>query len=183
MSKKIDDMRILEPLKVACFTYFGPDPEGHAFDEVKKYVNAHGLSFQDENCRVFGYNNPDPSNPEDPTEVYGYEVCVTINDELYNQLEDVPKDFVLGSTYSTVYRKTIAGGKYAIMSVKRDRNGDIGINIMHAWQRFTRWMEEGKYVWAGRQYLEEHLGFNDANGHIGGVDLYMPVEEAPEEFA
>ena len=66
------------------------------------------------------------------------------------------------------------------MSVKRDSTGDIGNNIMHAWKRFNKWLDEGKYIWGERQYLEEHLGFDDNDDHIGGVELYLPIENAPK---
>lgn len=174
-------IRSLPDMKVACFTYFGPNPENHAFEAIKDWVKQHDISLKDEAYRIFGYNNPDPSNPEDSSELYGYEVCVTIPDTLYEKLEDVPQDFSR-CTYDKVRRKVIYGGKFAVLSVKRDGNGDVGINIMHAWQRFNKWMEEGKYVWGGRQYLEEHLGFNEEDDHIGGVELYMPVETAPTFF-
>lgn len=172
-------IRELEDMKVACYTFFGPAPEDGAFEEIKKWVHKNQISLSDSAYRIFGYNHPDPSNPEDASELYGYEVCVTIPDTLYEQLEDVSEDFSKG-TYDSVKRKILKGGKYAVLSVKRDAKGDIGNNIMHAWKRFGKWLDEGKYIWGGRQYLEEHLGFTEEDEHIGGVELYMPVETAPK---
>lgn len=180
--EKYPDIKVIRELpdmKAACFTYFGPNPEDHAFELIKKWVHENQISLNDSAYRIFGYNNPDPSNVDDAGELYGYEVCVTIPDALYETLCDVPQDFEKG-TYDSVKRKVIKGGKYAVLSVKRDETGDIGLNIMKAWKRFGKWMEEGKYVWGRRQYLEEHLGFTDDDDHIGGVELYMPIEEAPK---
>jgi len=179
--EKYPDIKVikeLEEMKVACYTYFGPDPEGHAFEVIKKWVHENHISMKDTGCRIFGYNNPDPSDVDDASELYGYEVCITIPDSLYEKLEDIPNGFTKG-TYDGVKRRVLQGGKYAIMSVRRDAKGDIGTNIMHAWKRFNKWLQEGKYVWGGRQYLEEHLGFNEMDDHIGGVELYLPIEDAP----
>ena len=172
-------IRELENMKVACYTYYGANPEDHAFEAITKWVHENQISLKESAYRIFGYNHPDPSNVDDPEELYGYEVCVTIPDSLYEKLEDVPEDFTKG-TYDSVKRRVIEGGKYAVMSVKRDSNGDIGNNIMHAWKRFNKWLDEGKYIWGERQYLEEHLGFDDNDDHIGGVELYLPIENAPK---
>lgn len=173
-------IRKLEDMKVACFTYFGEDPETHSFEKLRDWAYAHGAVFHEEGCRVFGYNHPDPSNVDDPEELYGYEVCVTIPEELYETLGDVPEDFVKG-TYDGVKRRILQGGKYAVMSVKRDADGELGFNIMRAWKRFGKWLEEGKYVWGGDQYLEEHLDFTEDGRHVGGVDLYISVKDAPKQ--
>ncbi len=169
----------LPPMKAACFTYFGDDPETHAFEGLIEWAKAHGISFADQSYRVFGYNNPDPSNV-DSDETYGYEVCVTIPDELYDTLEDVPEGFTKG-TYDCVKRRMLSGGKFAVTSVKRDQNWELGGAIMLAWKRFSEWLHESKYIWGGNQYLEEHLGFSEDDTHIGGVDLYISIQDAPKE--
>ncbi len=46
---------------------------------------------------------------------------------------------------------------------------------MRGWKRFSNWLEGSKYVYGDAQWLEEHLGFDDAFAHTGGVELYMPV--------
>ena len=149
----------LPPLKVACYTYFGDEPESHAFEELEKWAKARGISFSDQSYRIFGYNNPDPSDV-DSDETYGYEVCITIPDELYDTLEDVPEGFSKG-TYDGVKRRILSGGKFAVASVKREGKEDIGEGIMLAWKRFNEWLRVSKYTWGGNQYLEEHLGFSE----------------------
>lgn len=173
---EIKVIKQLEPMKVACFTYFGDNPESHAFEEIKKWGVVNGVTLHDQDNRVFGYNNPDPSNV-DFDKTYGYEVCVTISDELYDSLKDIPEDFTKG-TYDSVKRRILQGGKFAVMSVKREGNEDIGEGIMKAWKRFNKWLHESKYIWGGNQYLEEHLGFSKEDDHVGGVDLYISIQDA-----
>lgn len=183
LEEKYPDIKVikqLKDLKVACLTYYGKDPEGHAFETMKKWAKENDVCFHDASYRIFGYNHPDPSNVDNPDEIYGYEVCVSISDELFANLNDVPKDFSNG-TYNEVKRRIISGGKYAVMSVKRDDAGDIGNNIIAAWKRFNSWIGDSKYLWGGNQYLEEHLGFSESDDHIGGVDLYISVKDAPKE--
>ncbi len=184
LAEKYPDIKVirqLEPMKTACFTYFGDAPEDHAFAALRQWAHENGLRLGGEGCRVFGYNNPDPSDPAGD-ETYGYEVCVTVPDRVYDRLEDIPDGFVRG-TYDSVKRRTLSGGKFAVLSVRRDATGEVGGEIMKAWQRFTAWLHESKYIWGGAQYLEEHLGFGPEDEHIGGVDLYISVQDAPREAA
>jgi len=180
--EKYPDIKVikeLEPMKVACFTYFGDDPETHAFDGLKQWAREHDVAFHDPEYRVFGYNNPDPSNV-DSDETYGYEVCMTIPEELFELLEDVQEGFQKG-TYDSVKRRVLSGGKFAVTSVRWEHGDECGGEIMNAWKRFGEWLHESKYIWGGNQYLEEHLGFDEEDNHIGGVDLYISIQDAPRE--
>lgn len=159
------DIKILKemkPTRVAYYCYFGKDPETNAFNIMKEWLNRSGLDTSESDFRVFGYNNPSPSSP-DQTE-YGYEVCVTIS-------EDVEvNDELVGV-------KTLEGGLYAVIGVKRKDDSELGYEIMLAWQRFNNWLKDSKYIYGGHQWLEEHLGFDETFQHIGGVDLYMPIAD------
>ena len=180
--EKYPDIKVikeLEPMKVACFTYFGDDPETHAFDVLKQWAKEHDIAFHDPEYRVFGYNNPDPSNV-DSEETYGYEVCMTVPEELFEILEDVPEGFERG-TYDRVKRRVLSGGKFAVTSVRWEHHEECGGEIMNAWKRFGEWLHESKYIWGGNQYLEEHLGFDEEDNHFGGVDLYISIQDAPKE--
>ena len=180
--EKYPDIKVikeLEPMKVACFTYFGDDPETHAFDGLKQWAKEHDVAFHDPEYRVFGYNNPDPSNV-DSDETYGYEVCMTIPEELFELLEDVPENFKKG-TYDGVKRRVLSGGKFAVTSVRWEHHDECGGEIVNAWKRFSAWLHESKYIWGGNQYLEEHLGFDEEDNHIGGIDLYISIQDAPKE--
>jgi AraC-type DNA-binding domain-containing proteins len=171
--KKLPDM------ETACFKYFGTDPETHAFERMKAWIQQNGIRFNAKNAdgknayRIFGFNNPDPADPE-TAETYGYEVCVTVTRTQFEKLPDEPA-YGGQVTYPAVMRKKITGGTFAVISIKRDGNRDIGTEIMRGWKRFTAWLTLSRYEWDGRQYLEEHLGFSGDDEHTGGVDLYLPV--------
>lgn len=159
--KKYPDIKVLkelEPVKVAYYCYFGKNPEMNAFKVIKNWLIKNNL--QQEKFRIFGYNNPSPTSPRQKE--YGYEVCITIDENL------IVKD-------EKVKTKILHGGFYATTSVKRSKDEDVGYEIMKAWERFKKWITESKYTYGGHQWLEEHLGFDNDLNHLGGVDLYMPI--------
>ena len=163
--EKYPDIKVLkelEPTRVAYYCYFGKNPESNAFSVMRDWLSKGGLNLNEENHRIFGYNNPSPSSQE---EEYGYEVCVTIGD-----------GFEVNDTI--VKSKILEGGLYAVTDVKRGENVDLGNGIMIAWKRFQNWISDSKYVYGGHQWLEEHLGFDDQLNHVGGVDIYMPIKRA-----
>lgn len=166
--EKYPDIKVLkklEPVRVAYYCYYGTNPEHQAFLVVSEWLKKSGLDMEKDGLRIFGYNNPGPQSPEQ--QEYGYEVCVTISDSV--KVED-----------ERVKTKLLEGGLYAVSEIKRGLNGDIGEEIMKAWQRFQSWLQDSKYVYGGHQWMEEHLGFDDAFNHVGGVDLYMPIMERSE---
>lgn len=187
---KYPDIKVLkelQPVRVAYYCYFGSDPETKAFEVMTAWMKRSGLiknaarteaaeksaakkdtsgtetkKSADQSFRVFGYNNPSPTSPDQKE--YGYEVCVTIGDDI-----DVTDD--------KVRVKTLSGGLYAVTGVKRDEDRKLGIEIMQAWKRFNNWLSDSKYIYGGHQWLEEHLGFDEELRHMGGIDLYMPIAE------
>jgi len=162
--EKYPDIKVLkelEPMRVAYCNYYGLNPESNAFNIMKEWLKTSGLNIQDQGLRIFGYNNPSPSSPEQKE--YGYEICVTIGDA------DVKES-------DTVKIKILEGGLYAVSGIKRI-NEDIGSEIELAWQRFINWIKDSKYTFGGHQWLEEHLGFDEDFNHIGGIDLYMPIAQ------
>jgi AraC family transcriptional regulator len=161
--EKYPDIKVLkelEPMRVAYYCYYGKEPENHAFDVIIDWLSKNDLNVKEQNLRIFGYNNPNPSSPEQ--EEYGYEVCVTISNNIIVNDEKVKE-------------KIIDGGLYAVTNVKRGENDDIGNEIIKSWNRFKNWISDSKYIYGGHQWLEEHLGFDDNDNHIGGIDLYMPI--------
>lgn len=165
--EKYPDIKVLKelkPFRVAYYCYFGKEPETRAFSVMSNWLKRSGLQFEKDKLRIFGFNNPGPAGP-DQTE-YGYEVWVTIGDDV------VVND-------SLVKTKIFQGGLYAVCGVKNLAPGGDGSEIHDTWQRFNRWLNESKYVHGDHQWLEEHLHFNDKLEHTGGMDLYMPI--APKE--
>lgn len=134
--EKYPDIKVLKelsPMRVACYHYYGTDPEGHAFEGMNSWIRKMGIDLAKDKYRIFGYNYPD-DGPD--AEEYGYEVCITISEEL-----EVKDD--------SIKIKVIEGGLYAVTGVPRGE--DLGLNIMKAWQRFTEWLKGSRYVYGGRQ--------------------------------
>lgn len=168
--EKYPDIKVLkelEPMRVAYYCYYGRDPEGNAFDTIVHWLNKNGLDVNEQNLRIFGYNNPSPSSPDQ--DEYGYEVCITIADNIIVNDDKVKE-------------KIMNGGLYAVTNVKRGENDNMGNEIVKAWNRFKNWLSDSKYVYGGHQWLEEHLGFDDNTNHIGGIDLYMPIAQKSNDY-
>ncbi len=161
--EKYPDIKVLKeikPCRVAYYCYYGLEPETGAFTVMSDWLKRSGLHFEKDRLRIFGFNNPSPSSPDQAE--YGYEVMVTIGDDV------VVND-------SLVKTKTFQGGLYAVCGVKNLIAGGDGSGIYDTWQRFSKWLKESKYKAAEHQWLEEHLHFNDEFEHTGGMDLYMPI--------
>lgn len=165
--EKYPDIKVLkelEPFRVAYYCFYGFKPENGAFSVMSEWLKRSGLRFEEDKLRIFGFNNPGPTGPNQ-TE-YGYEVWVTIGDDV------IVND-------SLVKTKTFEGGLYAVCGVRDLTGGGDGSEIYDTWQRFSKWIKESRYVAGSHQWLEEHLHFNDEFEHTGGIDLYMPI--APRE--
>lgn len=160
MREQYPDIKIISNLpqmRVAYYWFYGEEPEDGAFQEMKKWVLENEIDYKNGNYRIFGYNAPDtdPSAKE-----YGYEVCVTIPEDM--EVKD-----------GKIKTKVLQGGQYAVVSIEPKAN--LGEEIMKGWKRFSSWLEGSKYAFGEAQWLEEHLGFGDDFEHLGGVDLYMPI--------
>lgn len=158
-------LKTLEPMKVAYYNYFGKNPEDGAFKVINEWLLKSGLNIEKDGIRIFGYNNPSPASEDQ--EEYGYEICVTIGDDIK-------------ITDPRIKTKILPGGHYAVTGIRRAKDTELGYEIMKAWQRFNSWLKDSKYIYGGHQWLEEHLGFDDEFHHMGGVDLYMPIMEKAE---
>ena len=92
------DVRIvyLPPATVAAYQYVGDDPEMHCHQVIDKFVLESRLTEIKPDMRHYGFNSP---NPVDETGFHGYEVWVTIPDDM-----EVPAPIV---------KKQFEGGLYA----------------------------------------------------------------------
>lgn len=153
-----NDVRIikLKPMRVAFYRAESANPEMDAWDVLYKWVKEQGL----ENLfttRYFGFNNPSPK-PGNP--VYGYEVWVTVLDNVQES--------------GDIKIKNVEGGLYAVTST-------FGPDIPQNWHALSRWVKDSKYEHANDRCLEEHLftgetPFND-NFEVLQLDLYLSVQE------
>ena len=155
-------LKDLKPIRVAYYCYYGENPEDNAFKIMGEWFKQSELDIEKNKIRVFGFNNPSPTEPDQKE--YGYEVWVTI-DEDYIVKDDLVK------------AKTFDGGKYAVCGVQNFNPKGEGIEIMQAWQKLNVWLKDSSFTYDTHQWLEEHTGFTTDLQHIGGIDLYMPIQK------
>ena len=171
-SKKLEtlsDVRIihLPPFTVAASHYKGENPEDNAGKQLEKFINESNLYEIKPDARVFGFNHPNPSNDRP---FYGYELWVTIPEDL-----EVPEN---------IQKKHFAGGLYAAHM--------ITMGNFHEWQWLNNWVtvdnpkyeanmlnDNGEFMYG---LLEEHLNYV-YNAHLNWpksdehqLDLLFPVK-------
>lgn len=160
--EKYPEIRVLKkvnPMRVASYTYIGRNPEYHAFKVLLEWAHQNQITPNDHKYRVFGYDTPDSPPGSD---VYGYEACITIDDDLI--VDD-----------SRVKAKELTGGSYAVTTVAVK-------DIPKAWKRFKSWVKMSKYQFGTHQWLEEHLdGVHEDFDYE--VELYMPICEKNDKYS
>lgn len=140
---KLSDVRIIHipPSTVAASHFNGENPELNAGNQLKQFIIDSGLYQLKPDSRVFGFNHPNPS-PDRPE--YGYELWVTIPDDM-----EVP---------APLHKKSFKGGLYAAHMIQ--------MGNFHEWEWLCKWVEnnekylsdysdKGEEVMGG--CLEEHL--------------------------
>ena len=159
---------LLPEMTVAAFHYIGPDPEDHVSELAQAFVRESGLYLRKPDARMFGFNHPNPA-PDKP--VYGYEMWVTIPQDM-----EVPPPGV---------KKTFPGGLYAAHT--------IDFPNFHEWQWLDDWVQHSdQYRYAYDAYdgeimgglLEEHLNWVHGchhgwpeDGIAVRVDLLLPIRK------
>jgi DNA gyrase inhibitor GyrI len=148
------DVRIihLEPLRVASVLGYGKEPEMQAWDKMFTWAESHQLP--DKSPRFFGFNNPSPS-PGSPN--YGYEVWITVGNDVKSDESVTVKDF--------------GGGDYAVTR----HTGVEG--IPETWMQLSAWVETSPYRMASHQWLEEHIKVGrDVPPEQFVLDLFLPIK-------
>ena len=142
---KLNDVRILTlpPCTVAASHFIGPDPEQHVTGEIETFVRDTRLWERFPELRSFGFNHP---NPSASSETYGYELWVTVPEDM-----DIP---------APLERKTFAGGLYAAHM--------IPFGQFQEWNSLMDWVRQSaEYAENTREdggacmygLLEEHINF------------------------
>lgn len=167
--ERLTDVRIihLPEYTVAASHYVGENPEDNAGAQLEKFLKESNLYKVKPDARVFGFNHPNPSNDRP---VYGYELWVTIPDDM-----EVP---------APLEKKHFKGGLYAAHM--------ITLGNFHEWQWLVDWVtvSNDKYeedtlndngeVMSG--LLEEHLNYvyhsslNWPESDEHQLDLLFPVK-------
>lgn len=171
LSKLTDkDVRIvyLPPATVAAYQFEGDEPEKEVNCVINDFVLKSGLTRIKPDMRNYGFNNP---NPTDETGRHGYEIWVTIPDDM-----DIPAPLV---------KKQFEGGLYAAHM--------IPFGAFEEWEWLNEWVSgSDKYDYRGNWdnasmfgWLEEHLNYINHvaldNPEPEGMqlDLLIPVKEKP----
>jgi len=141
----LTDVRILTlpPATVAASHYIGDNPEGHASEPLDSFVVAERLWERKPDLRHFGFNHP---NPSEDKPVYGYEMWVTIPDDL-----EVP---------APLEKKRFPGGLYAAHKIEFPNFGEW--NDLMAWVYANPDYEPDMADDNGERMfglLEEHLNY------------------------
>lgn len=166
---KLRNVRVvmLAPCTVASYHFIGENPEETVGEVADKFVRESKLYERKPDARMFGFNHPNPS-PDRPH--YGYEVWVTIPDDM-----EVPDPLV---------KKKYQGGMYAAHTIK--------FPDFHEWDFLVKWVENSdkyaaNYSELGQEImdgcLEEHLNWIYSahmgwpeNGIDGNIDLLLPIK-------
>ena len=165
---KVYDVRVvyLPPSTVAAYQYVGDQPEMHANQMMNKFVREHNLVEIKPDLRHYGFNSPSPAEGVD---TYGYEVMVTIPDDI-----DVPNPIV---------KKHFEGGLYAAHM--------IPLGAFDEYHVLNKWLENSEtYVSNSGERgpecmfgaLEEHLNYlnhvnlPDTQPKEIQLDLLIPIK-------
>ncbi|MHB1365010.1 MAG: MerR family transcriptional regulator [Eubacteriales bacterium] len=162
------DVRIiyLPPATVVAYQYEGNEPENKVNKVIDKFVLDHDLPKIKPDLRHYGFNAP---NPIDESNDHGYEMWVTIPDEL-----EVPEPLV---------KKHFEGGLYAAHT--------IPFGAFEEWEWLHKWVQNSeKYEYNGNWdsknmfgWLEESLNYvnrvrqPNPEGDGFQLDLLIPVKE------
>jgi len=166
MLSKLKNVRIvyLPPATVAASHYIGSEPENHAGAALDKFIRENELTQKKPDLRVYGFNNPNPSNTKAE---YGYEFWVTIPEDM-----EVPPH---------LEKKHFGGGLYAAHCIKM---GDF-----HEWMPFYDWVKSSpEYEIDAREPLgmegciEEHINAysyyrkSKEDAKFVQLDLLIPIK-------
>ena len=164
---------MLPPATMASYQYIGEEPESH-LGPMDDFIRDSRLYEKKPDARYFGFNHPDP---EEGSKVYGYEVWVTIPEDM-----EVPEPLT---------KKHFPGGMYAAYA--------INFPDFFEWQFLYQWAERNEQYEPAMSdpaeknmggSLEEHLNWvyavhtdSQERGIDGKLDLLLPIRrrESVEE--
>jgi DNA-binding transcriptional MerR regulator len=143
LSKLTDrDVRIvyLPPATVAAFQYVGDEPEMHVNQVIDQFVRDKDLIHVKPDLRHYGFNAP---NPSDETGYHGYEMWVTVPDDM-----EIPEPLM---------KKCFEGGLYAAHM--------IPFGAFEEWGLLSKWVQNSN--------IYEYNGNSDSNNMFGCLEEHL----------
>ncbi len=147
----------LEPMYVASFPAYGPEPETEGFERLVAWARPMGLLDDPKKHRVFGF---DTAGPSPSSQNRGYEHWI-----------EVEPGFQPGGE---VKIKAFNGGEFAVYRIPKV--GNPWDTIPSSWQALVLWQEDSKYKIGKVQCLEQKIGRADTPLEECPMDLYLSIE-------
>lgn len=147
----------LEPLHIASFPAYGPEPEYEAWERLVTWAKPLGLLEDTEKHRIFGF---DTAGPSPSSQNRGYEFWIEVEPGFKSEDE--------------VEIKAFSGGKYAVYRIQKV--GDPWDTIPASWKALVIWQEDSPYKMGKAQCLEQHFGLADKPFPDCSMDLYLSIE-------
>lgn len=147
----------LEPMLVASFPAYGPEPEEEAWERLVNWARPLGLLDDPARHRIFGF---DTTGSNIPGQNRGYEFWIQVDPGFQAEGE--------------VQIKAFSGGKYAVYHIPKVDNP--WETIPSSWQALVLWQEDSPYKMGKAQCLEEHLGHADIPLALSAMDLYLSIQ-------
>lgn len=144
----------LEPVRVASFPMYGPEPEDEGKQKVAAWMKQVGLD--PEKTRIFGF---DTTGLSAASPNRGYEYWV-----------ELPAGFQAGD----VPVKQFSGGKYAVYRIPKF--GNPWETIPSSWQALVMWQEDSAHKMGKAQCLEHLIPMGDLPESECPMDLYLSIE-------
>ncbi len=156
---RLTDVRIirLPPSAVASAHYIGDEPEAYVTEITDRFVREYDLCRIKPDLRHYGFNHP---NPKDESGFHGYEMWVTIPEDL-----EVPPPLT---------KRRFEGGLYAAHMIQ--------MGNFHEWEWLFDWVANNeKYVFTGDLKDQEHMcGLIEEQ--LNYVSHVMQGNRAPEDM-
>ncbi len=147
----------LEPMFVASFPAYGPEPENEGWERLVAWAKPLGLLDDPEKHRIFGFDTAGPS-PSSPNR--GYEFWIEVEPGFQPQDE--------------VKIKSFSGGQYAVYRIPKV--GNPWETIASSWKELVLWQEDSPYKMGKAQCLEQKIGPVDQPMEEYPMDLYLAIE-------
>ncbi|HNT24528.1 MAG TPA: GyrI-like domain-containing protein [Anaerolineales bacterium] len=147
----------LQPMYVACFPAYGPEPEDEAWQKLEAWARPLGLLDDPEKHRIFGF---DTAGQVPGSDSRGYEFWIEVG----------PGFEAAGDAKI----KLFSGGKYVVYRIPKV--GNPWETIPSSWKALVLWQEDSPYKMGKAQCLEQPIGSAKTPMTERPMDLFLSIE-------